>query len=75
MTDDGVGLAEGFDLEKSTGLGLSIVRTLVTSELSGEISVRNGDGAGDRPGTQVQLRVTISAENEDDLAAARPKSR
>ncbi len=75
VTDDGVGLAEGFDLEQSTGLGLSIVRTLVTSDLSGEISVTNGSGPGDRPGTQVQLRVTISAENEDDLAAARPKSR
>jgi two-component sensor histidine kinase len=71
VTDDGVGLAKGFDLESSTGLGLSIVRTLVTSDLSGEISVRNGTGDGDRPGTQVQLRVPISADNEDDLAEAR----
>jgi two-component system, sensor histidine kinase PdtaS len=70
VTDDGVGLAEGFDLDKSTGLGLSIVRTLVTSDLSGEISVRNGTGDGDRPGTRVQLRVTISPENEDDLRGA-----
>jgi two-component system, sensor histidine kinase PdtaS len=71
VTDDGVGLAKGFDLDSSTGLGLSIVRTLVTSDLSGEISVRNGSGPGDRPGTQVQLRVPVSTENEDDLASAR----
>ena len=51
------------------------MRTLVTSELSGEISVRNGSGGGDRPGTQVHLRVPIPDENDDDLAAARSKSR
>src|SRR3954463_7608290 len=33
VADDGVGLPAGFSLEASTGLGLSIVRTLVTSEL------------------------------------------
>jgi two-component sensor histidine kinase len=75
VTDDGVGLPPGFDLDGATGLGLSIVRTLVTSELSGDISVRNGSGPGDRPGTQVQLRVPIPDENDDDLAAARSKSR
>ena len=35
--DDGEGLPEGFDMEASGGLGLSIVRTLVTSELAGTI--------------------------------------
>jgi two-component sensor histidine kinase len=75
VTDDGVGLAEGFDLESSTGLGLSIVRTLVTSDLTGDISVRSGSGGGDRPGTEVVLRVPIPVENDSDLAAARPKSR
>jgi two-component sensor histidine kinase len=72
VTDDGVGLAEGFDLEKSTGLGLSIVRALVTSDLSGEISLSRGDGDGDRPGTEVMLRVPIELENDEGLAAARP---
>jgi hypothetical protein len=47
----------------------------VTSDLSGEISIRPGDGAGDRPGTQVALRVPIEPEHDDGLAAARPKSR
>jgi two-component sensor histidine kinase len=75
VTDDGVGLAEEFDLDATTGLGLSIVRTLVTSDLSGEISIRTGDGGRDRPGTEVELRVPIEPENDDDLAEARPTSR
>ncbi len=76
VTDDGVGLAEGFDLEKSTGLGLSIVRALVTSDLSGEISVRLGEGEADRPGTEVMLRVPIiEPEIDEGLAVARPSPR
>ncbi len=59
VADDGVGLPEGFALETSTGLGLSIVRTLVTTELGGEIDVANGDGSGDRPGTVVALTLPI----------------
>ena len=59
MTDDGAGLPEGFALETSTGLGLSIVRTLVTTELGGEIDIADGDGSGDRPGTVVVLTLPI----------------
>ena len=40
MIDDGDGLEPGFDLDTATGLGLSIVRTLVTTELNGQISMR-----------------------------------
>ncbi|MDD9369440.1 MAG: sensor histidine kinase [Acidimicrobiales bacterium] len=68
VTDDGVGLPPGFELDAVTGLGLSIVRTLVMSDLTGEISVTEGRGDGDRPGTQVTLRVPIIDENDDDLA-------
>jgi two-component sensor histidine kinase len=75
VTDDGVGLPEGFDVEKVTGLGLSIVRTLVTSELTGEISVRNARGPAGRPGAEVALRVPVEPERDDGLAVARPKSR
>ncbi len=42
VNDDGVGLPEGFSLEGSQHLGLSIVRTLVESELAGQISVDTG---------------------------------
>ncbi|HEY8543866.1 MAG TPA: sensor histidine kinase [Acidimicrobiales bacterium] len=59
VADDGAGLPEGFSLESSTGLGLSIVRTLVTTELGGEITIANGDGPADRPGTVVELTLPI----------------
>jgi len=56
------------------GLGLSIVRTLVTSDLAGEIAVRQGAGEGERPGTEVTLQVPIDDERDDGLAeVARPK--
>ena len=59
VTDDGAGLPEGFSLEASTGLGLSIVRTLVTTELEGTIEVMPGAGPADRRGTVVDLRVPL----------------
>jgi len=40
VTDDGQGLPSDFDLSAATGLGLSIVRTLVTTELAGSIEMR-----------------------------------
>ena len=46
VEDDGRGLPADFDLETSTNLGLSIVRTLVESELGGRLSL------GPRPGTR-----------------------
>jgi two-component sensor histidine kinase len=75
VTDDGVGLPEGFDLDRSMGLGLSIVRALVTSDLSGEISVCRVRGGGERPGTEVRLRVPVASENDEGLAVARPTPR
>ncbi|MGE0304480.1 MAG: sensor histidine kinase, partial [Acidimicrobiia bacterium] len=40
VIDDGGGLPDGFSLDTATGLGLSIVRTLVTTELAGTIEMR-----------------------------------
>jgi two-component system, sensor histidine kinase PdtaS len=60
VIDDGVGLPEGFSLDASIGLGLSIVRTLVTSELAGTISLERGTAGGDRPGTIVRLDVPVA---------------
>jgi two-component sensor histidine kinase len=48
VDDDGVGLPEGFDLDGSTSLGLSIVRTLVESELDGQLEIGPGPGGGTR---------------------------
>jgi two-component system, sensor histidine kinase PdtaS len=62
VLDDGVGVAPDFELESATGLGLSIVRTLVESELVGSITVCRGEGADDRPGTCIELVVPVSHE-------------
>ena len=70
VVDDGHGLDPTFRIESATGLGLSIVRTLVTTELNGTIAMRpakpvdlEGVGleshGGDRQGTVVQLVVPL----------------
>jgi two-component sensor histidine kinase len=69
VTDDGAGLPDGFELESSSGLGLSIVRTLVTSELGGSISMRSGLGPADRPGAAVELRVPVAPAPEPTPAS------
>jgi two-component system, sensor histidine kinase PdtaS len=49
LDDDGVGLPADFDLATSTNLGLSIVKTLVESELAGTIMLgANPQGQGAR---------------------------
>lgn len=70
VTDDGAGLADGFSIESSTGLGLSIVRTLVTTELTGTIDMRLGPGGDSRPGTVVELNVPLAADAPADPLAA-----
>ncbi len=53
VEDDGVGLPQGFDLETTGSLGLSIVRTLV-GELGGRLSL--GPRA-EGPGTRVEVAL------------------
>jgi signal transduction histidine kinase len=48
----------GFRLEDATGLGLSIVRTLVTTELNGTISMTPNPPRG----TLVELTIPLSEE-------------
>ncbi|MCW2696890.1 MAG: putative two-component system sensor kinase [Modestobacter sp.] len=55
VRDDGRGLPAGFDLAASTGLGLQIVRTLVTSELHGSLVMGAPESGG--PGTEVVLTL------------------
>jgi len=56
VVDDGRGVEGGFRLEDATGLGLSIVRTLVTTELNGSITM-----TPNRPhGTRVELSIPLS---------------
>jgi two-component sensor histidine kinase len=53
VSDDGVGLPAGFDLDESSSLGLSIVRTLV-GELGGKLRMACRD---DGTGTVVELTL------------------
>ena len=57
VADDGVGLPEGFSFEAATGLGLSIVRALVVSDLRGTITAENPDDG--TSGTVVTLSVPL----------------
>jgi two-component sensor histidine kinase len=74
VIDNGAGLAPDFDIANATGLGLSIVRTLVTTELGGTIAMRRAtsddyvgvdfaDDSGDisGPGTLIELTVPLGA--------------
>jgi two-component sensor histidine kinase len=72
VVDDGRGVESGFRLENATGLGLSIVRTLVTTELDGRIEMRPLTEAdaqavglgllGPARGTVVELVVPLGDE-------------
>ncbi|MGD0220147.1 MAG: sensor histidine kinase [Acidimicrobiales bacterium] len=64
--DDGVGFPPGFDIDRTGGLGLSIVRDLVRSQLGGSISVANDAGA--------VVRLSIPAAADQAVAGARPPS-
>ena len=55
VSDDGRGLPEGFALERSEGLGLQIVRTLVDSELAASLSMCPREPRG----TDAVLRVPL----------------
>jgi two-component sensor histidine kinase len=55
VEDDGRGLPDDFDLDGSTSLGLSIVRTLVESELDGILEM----GPGHPGGTRVVLDIPV----------------
>ena len=55
VRDDGRGLPEGFSFESATGLGLSIVRALVVSDLGGSISASSPMASG----TLVSLSVPL----------------
>jgi two-component system, sensor histidine kinase PdtaS len=56
VRDNGRGLPEGFDPVGSDGLGLQIVRTLVTSELGGNLSMTTPPGRT-ASGTEVVLTI------------------
>ncbi len=60
VEDDGRGLPDDFDLDGSTQLGLSIVRTLVESELGGVLEIGPGSAGHPRAGGRTR-RLTRTA--------------
>jgi two-component sensor histidine kinase len=60
VRDDGHGLPAGFDIEKTTSLGLSIVRDLVASQLEGRIAM-DAVPAAEGGGTRVVISVPVRA--------------
>lgn len=56
VSDSGAGFPEDFDLATADGLGLTIVRTLVTSELNGTLSI---DTPSTSTPTEGALKTTI----------------
>jgi two-component sensor histidine kinase len=67
VRDNGAGLPEGFSVDQTTSLGLSIVRDLVRTQLAGTIAMHT-DG-----GTVVVLTVPIDSEGGVDYARAATK--
>ena len=74
VIDNGKGVDAAFDIARATGLGLSIVRTLVTTELGGTITMRPAtaqdrkdaaleDQLADDSGTVVDLRIPTDSSN------------
>ncbi|CAB5038665.1 MAG: histidine kinase [Actinobacteria bacterium] len=54
ISDDGVGLPDGFDISTSSNLGLQIVRTLTENELKGKLTLISSDS-----GTVATLRFPL----------------
>jgi two-component system, sensor histidine kinase PdtaS len=56
VDDDGAGLPPEFDVAGSTSLGLSIVRTLIESELDGKLDIRTRRTGGTRVTLDLPVR-------------------
>src|SRR6478735_251598 len=56
VSDDGIGLPDGFAVENASGLGLQIVRTLVEAELLGSIEM---DTNPSEAGTSVRIVIPL----------------
>jgi two-component sensor histidine kinase len=59
VRDNGTGLPEGFDVERTPSLGLSIVRGLVRTQMGGKITMRSDNG------TVVDLVIPVALADGD----------
>jgi two-component system, sensor histidine kinase PdtaS len=64
VSDNGAGLPADFDLDSTGSLGLQIVRTLVLTELGGQLEIEPRSGGG----TKVLVELPLG---EPELAEAR----
>jgi len=60
VADNGRGLPEGFSIETTDSLGLSIVKRLVETQLGGTIEMTKNDGSGTR------VRVAVPLQHATD---------
>ncbi len=68
VADDGSGLPEGFDIDDTQSLGLSIVRDLVRSQLEGTITMRNRhEIEPGSPGTVVTIELAAQEAQRTGL--------
>jgi two-component sensor histidine kinase len=68
VIDDGSGLPDGFDIDETQSLGLSIVRDLVRSQLEGTITMRNRrDTLPGMAGTVVAIELRAHEGNRVGL--------
>ncbi|UQX89811.1 PAS domain-containing sensor histidine kinase [Jatrophihabitans telluris] len=66
VTDDGVGLPDGFSIGSTDRLGLQIVRTLVDAELDAVLELTGRDDG--RGGTSATVRIPLSRKDRGSLA-------
>jgi two-component sensor histidine kinase len=66
VADNGRGLPPDFDLDKTTSLGLQIVRTLVVGELGGCLEI----GAREGGGTIVSVTLSVAPDQADPVTPA-----
>ncbi len=58
VRDDGRGVPEGFDIDRTASLGLTIVRDLVQSQLGGDISIQSAGG------TAVTIHIPLGGASQ-----------
>jgi two-component sensor histidine kinase len=61
ITDNGVGLPEGFDLSRANTLGLKLVRTLVEQQLKGTLRIKR------KGGTEVIVELPLRREEGEHV--------
>jgi two-component sensor histidine kinase len=65
VNDNGAGLPPGFDLDRDSGVGLGICRTLATRHLGGTLTLQQNNGSG----TCAELRFPLPRATTDEMVA------